>query len=601
MRSEESAGAIFGNTLKHLAGSHAGFHSATLTPTQSWTSYSNTPPYTYNPYPEYNTEAWKANNVGEYVPCDWPDGAITEVQVFSGYLEPFKEPILGSHLLLDVDSNLCFERMTRLGAYGYQDEESISEGGENAAEQRANWDKVNWRQLQEACVARNVNRFVPAEETTQESPIAPAETSSASAEIPSPPPIVYGTGDVRRATTVDAQAEVPEVYAQMKKRTAVLLRSTSGKNYTDNDLQNIRSLVTELALRTGGEYTVYLLVAAINDDRPLWSDASEETSRANVPKEFQDMAIIWNQAMMEKFYPKSEDEDKFHPSEWRPVQRFAHDYPQYEFFWNLDLDYRYTGHHYDLLEKLAAFAKAQPRKGLWERNERFYIPSVHGSYDSKFRATVERNSGSQTVWGAPTVEGVTPVGPVPLVMDPTDDDYTWGVGDDADYISLAPIFNPVNTHWPARDDIWGYAGAEETPRRATVGMNSRCSKKMLQTMDAENLRGNHIGSEMGPPTVALLHGLKAVFAPIPIYFDRAWPGSSLDEFLNPGLKGVSGGVVESPFSQGREFALEGATWSAQSLVPKRLYCNWMGWEYEGIGGPEVGPSFLPTCGVLTMA
>ncbi|CRK23082.1 hypothetical protein BN1723_012892 [Verticillium longisporum] len=46
-------------------------------------------------------------------------------------------------------------------------------------------------------------------------------------------------------------------------------------------------------------------------------------------------------------------------------------------------------------------------------------------------------------------------------------------------------------------------------------------------MHVENLRGNHIASEMTPQTVALLHGLKTVFAPHPVWFDRPWNGHTL--------------------------------------------------------------------------
>lgn len=39
---------------------------------------------------------------------------------------------------------------------------------------------------------------------------------------------------------------------------------------------------------------------------------------------------------------------------------------------------------------------------------------------------------------------------------------------------------------------------------------------------------------MTPQTVALLHGFKAVFAPIPMFLDRDWSGESLEKFFNPG-------------------------------------------------------------------
>ena len=522
--------------------------------------------------------------MGSYAECDRPEGPVKDVLVFSGHPEVFEEPLMGSYVPLDIDSNLCFERATRLGAYGYQDEESSAPVGTNSVEKRVDWGNVNWRRLQEQCVKKNENRYSPVE----------GNSGSYSQEVSNSSTSAGSTRMTRRvdtgedgATATEKLHGMPETKIQVKPRTAVLLRSSSSKNYTENDIQNIRSLVTELALRSGGEYTVYLMVRVENNTTPIWNATREQADLAGIPQEFRDMSVFWNEAMMKEFYFKSTNDNSAQVSDWLPVEKFAQDYPQYDFFWNWELDSRYTGHHYNLLEKLVAFARAQPRKGLWERNERFYIPSVHGPYDSKFRATVEELSGLETVWGAPKVEGVKPTGPVRPSQDPRDDNYVWGVDEDADYISVAPIFNPVNTTWPNQTDVWGYAGAEDTPRRATVGMNSRCSKKLLTVMNAENLRGNHIGSEMEPQTVALLYGLKAVFAPIPMFFDRAWNGSSLEKYLNPGPKGVSGSCPNSPFGEGKEVRFEGSTWYEKAVVPRRLYNPWMGWEYRGIGGPEV--------------
>ena len=536
--------------------------------------------------------------MGSYVECDGPDGRVKDVLVFSGHPEGFEEPLMGSYVPLDIDSNLCFERETRLGAYGYEDEENSALMGTNTVEKRTDWDAVSWKQLQEQCVMMNANRYAPVKGHSGDNPQS-ASNSSTSANV---------TEEAGKLDTVESAVEareeslhgMPEVKITPKPRTAVLLRSSSSKNYTENDMQNIRSLLTELALRSGGEYTVYLMVQVEDNPLPIWTDAHEEAVRAGVPQEFRDMSIFWNEAMMKKFYFKSTNDADANVSKWLPVQQFSKTYSQYEFYWNWELDSRYTGHHYNLFEKLVAFSKAQPRKGLWERNERFYIPLVHGPYDTKFRDTVEQISGSNSVWGAPKVEGVKPVGPVRPSEDPRDDNYEWGVGEDADYISLAPIFNPVNTTWPNQTEIWGYAGAEETPRRASIGMNSRCSKKLLKAMDADSLRGNQIGSEMGPQTISLLHGLKAVFAPIPMFFDRAWDGKSLDKYLNPGPRGVSGSCLNSPFSAGQEVRFEGSSWYEKAVVPRRLYNSWMGWEYRGIGGPEVWLLILVILGTLLM-
>lgn len=300
------------------------------------------------------------------------------------------------------------------------------------------------------------------------------------------------------------------------------------------------------------------------------------------------MTILWNDAMIRAWYPAlPEKVSDVHVSQWLSVQRFAQERPEFDYYWNWELDSRYTGHHYDLLEKLSHFAEEQPRKGLWERNERFYIPSLHGDYATEFRKSVQSRS-TQTIWQAPILPDVDPIGPKPPVKNPEDDDYEWGVGEPADYITLGPIFNPNGTAWVGGPDVWGYKlGASGTPRRTTIITQSRCSKRLLDTMHLENLAGNHVSSEMTPQTVALHHGLKAVYAPHPVFFDREWKKDSLERWFNPGPEGQSGSGLESPFGWGREGRFAGSTWYYRAEAPMRLYNNWMGWEDSGIGGKKV--------------
>ena len=609
---------IYGTSLNSLVdvGKHAGFAAAMLTPTESWTPYNDAPPFTYNPYPKYNDKAWNATNKGTYSSCEGPDGELREVLVFSGHPLAFEKHSIGSYVPLGIDSNLCFERESRLGAYGYVEDGTTVLPKHKRSPKSLDWNTVNWGQLQNHCVEKNANRYTELEKMPLiddksvrnssdpiERTVGPSNSTSVSRRIRNVvPQALNGTvTDETEAKNLNLHG-VAQNTVGARSRTALLLRSYSGKNYTENDKQNIRSLVTELSLRSGGEYQVYLLVQIKESDIPLeTTDATEyrKIIETMVPKEFWDMVIIWTDAMMREWYPKvPKDINNVHQSQWLSVQKFAQEHPEFEYYWNWELDTRYTGHHYNLLERLAEFASKQPMKGLWERNERFYIPSLHGDYyDSKFRTVVESVSGSDTIWGAPPVANVTPVGLKPPVSSYEDDNYKWGVGEEADLVTLSPIFNPINTSWPGRNDVWGYAGVEQTPRRATIGTQSRISKNLLNIMHNETKKGNHLSSEMAPQTVALLHGLKAVYAPIPVFFDRAWDGKKLDKWFNPGPKGVSGNTEESPFSWGREGRFAGSTWYYRAAPPMRLYNNWMGWEDSGVGGVEVSlpltqPAFL---------
>lgn len=577
-----------------------------MKPAKNMTDFSNDKPDIFNPYPDYNGKEWAAANMAEYVACEGPDGAFTEaedIQTFRGTPHDFPPVAFGSFEALGIDGNLCFERETRLGPYGYPQ-------SNRPQKTPVAWDKVNWGQLQEKCVLKNKARFdltkkpnpflkgvYGAEELTQvndELRRSAADTTNEGSKL--------ARRDVFRGQL--RQATLDSGVAVKEERTALLIRTYTGKTYSENDKQILRSLVTELSLRTGGQYQVFLLVHVKDPALSIWDD--EETYRyvlrENVPPEFAAMTILWNDQAVRSTYPKLDPEKvaNVHIAQWLSVQKFAQEYPEFDYIWNWELDSRLTGHHYDYLEKLVAFAKKQPRRGLWERGERYYMPSIHGDYDTTFRKEVERVSGKDTVWGPPKLPFINPIGPKPPVAKPEDDNYEWGVGEEADVITLAPMFIPAGSGWINWDYVWGFNDSEhksaELPQRTTIITQSRISKRLLDIMHVENLRGNHVYSESTTQTLALLHGLKAVYAPMPIWFDRAWPAASLARWFNGGPHGDSGGFG-SAMAWGHEGRFSGSTWYYRANPPQRLYLNWMGWEDTSIGGPaweaEHGRPCLP--------
>lgn len=567
-------------------------------------SFSMDEPVRYNPYPNYNSEEWQADGYAPQVACKGANGRfIDDLMVFKGRPKHFPTQLMGSYEVLNLDPNICWERETRLGTYGLLEQTKQVAG----IVQPLQWDTVNWGKLQRVCARKNsdrynndvssdnpylavypeTQRFIPAQSTTGEKLMSDGHHERVSAA---------SNGHVREPMSRDLAFDTTTVddasRYKTENRTAILLRSYTGKKYTENDKQIIRALITELSLKSGGEYEVFLLVQVKDNSQDIFGSRKDhlQVLFEHVPVEFHGLTVLWNDAAVKEIYTEMKDDSErdVHTAQWLSVQKFSYDHPEFEYIWNWEMDFRYTGHHYDLLDNIHKFAQKQPRKGLWERNERWYIPEYHGDYDTAFRESIERQYGDDIVWGPPELPFIKPQGPKPP-SSPSEDNYEWGVGEDADVITVGPMFNPVHSLWVISDQIWGYSDEnhrkENIPRRTTIVTHSRISKRLLNLMHTENMRGNHVASEMTPQTVALHHGLKAVFAPHPVFMDRKWTGSFINKWFNAGPDGAAGGYG-SAMGWGRERRYQGNTWYYRAEPPNRLFNNWMGWEDTGIGGAK---------------
>ena len=199
--------------------------------------------------------------------------------------------------------------------------------------------------------------------------------------------------------------------------------------------------------------------------------------------------------------------------------------------------------------------------------------------------------GSRMIWGPlrPAEEQdwfeteADPVAPTTYEADK----YKWGVGEEADYISLNPIFDPEGTTWVLKDDITGYNRTRLLPpRRAAMITTSRMSRRLLMKMHRMTaFKKQFAFPEMWPATVALQHGYKAVYAPHPMYVDRKWPVEYMAQTYNGGRDGSSGGARTSVFGE-REHNLKGLSWFYNSVFAPNLYKRWVGLKVNNDGGEE---------------
>lgn len=581
---------------------------------------------------------------------------IPQLRYYNGRPQGFPQHVSGSYEVLNLPEDVCFERFGRYGPYGFgysqragglgTGENGESEGSPEVWKEtpRVDYRSVDWATVQRRCYHLNADRFteLPPKTLTpygffiHDFNSSSIQARAAKDEVATTPAVEKEDDSKKAAEPTEeeetkvSKTDKPKAQSQNKKsRTAIVIRCWDEYFFREDDIANIRSMITELSLASGGRYDVHLLVQVKNDAaHAIWADKDVYERRINdvIPEEFRGIVTLWTETQMLALYQGVHD--LFSRGPELPVhgvyrglsmamQYFAYMHPEYEHFWQWEMDVRYTGHYYDFITKIESWAKAQPRKGLWERNARFYFPKVHGSWDDFSQmARVQSEMGTlsaDNVWrGLPGAKGKRPEemtrndktvwGP----QRPQDDDdwfepqndpiapssyeqdrYEWGVDEEADYISLNPMFDPDGTTWALKDDITGYnRSAGLPPRRANIITTARLSRRLLLTMHKMTaLKKQFAFPEMWPATVAIQHGFKAVFAPHPMYVDRKWPVEYMASMFNGGRDGGSGGSRTSIFGD-REHNLHGLTWFYNSGFAPNLYRRWLGLKVNNDGGEE---------------
>lgn len=561
---------------------------------------------------------------------------VPPIRYYEGRPNGFPEAIVGSYDALGFNEEICYERYGRYGPYGlgYSQRNGglgIGEHGEREGSEQTwskvpavDWRNLDWADAQRRCYQSNAARYKALPERTPTPHGFFIDDKSANATL-----LTRDMLSEAAAAEDQARSSVDSTEVATKLgRTAVVIRVWDEYFFREEDLMNLRSLITELSLASGGRYDVHLLVQVRNDAaHPIWADHAtyEQRIRDVIPQEFQGLVTFWTETQMLSLYQGIYDLFTRGPD--LPVhgvyrglamamQYFAYQHPEYEYFWQWEMDIRYTGHYYDFFTKVENWAKQQPRKGLWERNGRFYLPSVHGDWSEfkqKARYQAEDGTvGADNVWegvngkdkqGRPTNRGdkiiwgpERPIeeddwfeyenDPKPETTYQKDKD-VWGVGEEADYICFNPLFDPEGTTWGLADDITGYnTTREKPPRRAQIITAARMSRRLLLTMHRMTaFKKQFAFPEMWPATVALQHGYKAVFAPHPLYVDREWPTAVLAQTLNNGKNGATGGSRTSVYGD-REHNLRGLTWFYDSGFAPNLYRRWLGLKVNNDGGEE---------------
>lgn len=597
----------------------------------------------FDPYPDYTSSTYTSRYAKKYE-CflDINERVrIPRVHAYEGIPRGQPDAVMGSHEVLGLRNDMCFERFGRLSPYGYG--YSVKRGGTGAgmngeregaddvwkakdSAPEVDYNKVRWSDAQRACASKNLMRFGPLSEKT---PATKNNFLNMRADQAGGSPNVAVIEKRDNVTALPNQT-VAEHIAHLEEaktllpRTAIVIRTWWDHQYSVEDIIYLRSMIAELSLLSGGEYTIHFLIHVKDDNVPIWADKKiyDRILENSLPEEFRGMGVLWSERQMSLIYGGLQETffrelpvHGVYRGQYMALQYFSHQHPEYEYIWNWEMDVRYTGQWYHLFDKVRQWTKDQPRKGLWERNGRFYVPSVHGTWeDFKQMIRVQSEMGinnPNNIWsglksGTTEMPGMPqgksdksvwgPDSPTDMLAGQDDpepptsiekDKHTWGVGEEADFITFSPLFDPDGTTWFYVEDVTGYNTTQGLPpRRATIGTSSRLSRRLLQTMHRETvLARHHMFTESWPASIALHHGLKAVYAPHPVYIDRRWPPSYLAGVMNGGRNGASGGARTSVYG-GREHNFKGTTWFYDAGFSPNLWRRWLGYKVDNDGGEQ---------------
>jgi len=316
-------------------------------------------------------------------------------------------------------------------------------------------------------------------------------------------------------------------------------------------MAHIRSLIVETALLTGGEYSVILLVHIRNCPEPIFASTSAYDAAlraAGLPAELHTISVLWDDALLETWYPLVAE----HRTMWQvyqPLQLLAHFLPAFDHYWQLELDVRFTSDAGALLDALARFSTHEPRKQALERASWLFLPSRMGSSYAAFLAAVNRSAGGGShAWGPLAIPDVAPVGPAPPTARPHDDDFAWGVGEEAAVVVTSLCADGrASARWTFRDWVLGFAGggAAAPPCWFCPPAVQRAGRTLLHEAHRVQVRrGLAVPSEATLVSLALWHGLKISFPPLPTFVRSQGFNETLWEEWSAGGPGPEGGGGE---------------------------------------------------------
>ncbi|KAF4122866.1 Protein of unknown function (DUF3405) [Geosmithia morbida] len=496
-------------------------------------------------------------------------------------------PLFGSHRELGLSST-WMTADGRYGPYGFGEDDPTT-----YKRSRVDWDLLDWGELVDQCLE-------PASRHESQHPAMPRPMLKHSK------PKRFKSDDHPHTT-----------------RTALVLRSYEGFNYTEEVMWMIRSLITEASLKTGGRYSLILLVN-VQDKGWAIHESPEHYQRAfqamHIPPELWSLTLLWDENLLESWYPLATE----HRTMWQvnqPLQLLAHHYPEYDHFWQLEMDQRFMGDALEYLDAVHTFSLLEPRKQALERATYPYIERNYKSYDDFINQVSLANNGGSRAWPALRIPDVEPIGPEPPTPHPEDTRgySSYGLGEEADVV-LTSFCEDVRDvpEWVFNDWYRGeLTQGSETPRFFCPPAIARASRKLLGAVHEAQVRtGISVPSEATLPSWALWLGLKLSYPPQPVYMQPAGgavaaPAARVQEdykeeeedesFTHEDRFEVLRTLLgDRPFdsrdglahAKPQSFASKGLTYWWASDYPRQVMDAWMGDDTNDMDARAVAPMLV---------
>ncbi len=213
--------------------------------------------------------------------------------------DPVPRPIIGSYRETGLESDFCLDRHARYEPYGYEDEFPGAEEP-HVGTSKVEWKDVRWGQLQRDCLARNEDRYEPLEQPIRNKFRMPTVADQEGVDST----LVFASNESN--DEVQSFRLWQQNRQSYKKKTAIVFRTWDGNEWSIDSMQYVRSHLMELALHSGAEYEVIILVEVKDITIPIFEDekAYKQTLSKSVPDEFSDVTILFNRELLEKWYPK---------------------------------------------------------------------------------------------------------------------------------------------------------------------------------------------------------------------------------------------------------------------------------------------------------